>query len=173
MEAWKKLKADIDEMVEYTTLNPDPDVLDVFKYSISKGGAGLPHDYQMFSTWFYGAPDCTYITDWCYFLMTLAKDEEGYPVNELCKMVRFWFVQPSFFSNYCGLNKQYEFVSRFNEIMDTLDREAFVSVLDSLRCYIGNMAVWIYQYFPWGVGNAFPRRDKAYYEKGLALCETK
>ena len=157
-------------MAVYTQENPDPDVRDVFKYCISKGGAGLPHDDQIFTTWFYGAPDCTYITDWIYFLDILAEDEAHYPVEALRQMVRFWFTQPSFFADYCGLNKQYSFVHRLDLMMDTLTKDELMQVLNSLRVYIGCLNAWIYQYFPWGVGNALHTKDKAYYEAGLALC---
>ena len=63
--------------------------LDVFKYSIAKLGAGIPHDDQIFSTWFYGAPDVTYAMDWIYFLIELANDGENYSMGDLHKMARY------------------------------------------------------------------------------------
>ena len=173
MAAWQELKAEIDRQVELTTLQPDQDVEDVFKYSISKGGAGIPHDNQIFTTWWYGAPDVTYVADWIYFLIALAQDGESYPMSELCKMARFWFVQPSHFGDYSGMYKQYDFTKKIDAILDDLDREAFIALLSSFRNYIMNMNVWIYQFWPWGVGYAFKRKDRAYYEAGLALSSGK
>mgnify|MGYP000034181249 FL=1 len=54
-------------------------------------------------------------------------------------------------------------------MMDTLDREAYIELLSTFRSYIMNVNAWIYQYWPWGVTYAMPRKDRAYYEKGLAL----
>ena len=65
--------------------------------------------------------------------------------------------------------KQYEFTRRIDEMMDTLDREAYIELLSTFRSYIMNVNAWIYQYWPWGVTYAMPRKDRAYYEKGLAL----
>ena len=153
MEAWKILKSEIEEQIALTSNEPDQDTLDVFKYSIAKLGAGIPHDDQIFSTWFYGAPDVTYAMDWIYVLIELANDGESY----------------THFGEYCGMFKQYEFTRRIDEMMDTLDREAYIELLSTFRSYIMNVNAWIYQYWPWGVTYAMPRKDRAYYEKGLAL----
>lgn len=169
MESWKTVKEDIDRQIQRTTTEPDQDVLDVFKYSISKGGAGIPHDNQIFTTWFYGGPDVSYVMDWIYFLIELARDGETYSMPELHKMARYWFIQPSHFGNYCGLYRQYEFTRRIDAVMDSLDRDAYIQLLSSFRSYIMNMNAWMYQYWPWGVTYAIPRKDRAYFEKGLEL----
>ncbi|RHR06655.1 hypothetical protein DWX58_11865 [Pseudoflavonifractor sp. AF19-9AC] len=169
MKTFKQLKAEIEEQIAVSSLEPDQDVLDVFRYSISKAGAGYPQDNQIFTTWFYGAPDCGYVTDWCYFLVELARDEY-YSMEELCKIARFWFVQPSHFGEYCGLYKQYYFTKEIDKIMDTLTRQEFVELLSAFRAYIANVNVWVFQYFPWGVGQAFMRKDQKYYEEALSLC---
>jgi hypothetical protein len=170
MKTFDQLKAEIDAQVAATSLEPDQDVLDVFRYSISKGGAGYPQDNQIFTTWFYGAPDVGYITDWCYYLVELARDE-SYSMQELCKMARFWFVQPSHFGDYCGLFQQYKFTKQIDGCLDTLTREQFVALLSSFRAYIANINAWVFQYFPWGVGYAFLRKDQKYFEDALTLCE--
>ena len=169
MKSWQELKAEIDRQVIATTLEPDRDVVDVFLHGISKGGAGIPNDNQLFTTWFYGAPDCTYIADWIYFLLELAREEEGYSMAELCKMMRFWFVQPSHFSDYCGLYTQYRFTKEIDAIADTLTREQLVALLSSFRAYLANVNVWINHYWPWGDGFAFQRKDKTHYEAALKL----
>lgn len=69
------------------------------------------------------------------------------------------------------MRKQYYFTKEIDKIMDTLDREQFVQLLSSFRAYIANVNVWVFQYFPWGIGYAFMRKDKKYYEDALALCE--
>ena len=165
------LKADIDKQIELTTIEPDQDTKDVFKYAISKGGAGIPHDNQMLSTWWYGGPDVTYLMDWIYFLVELAKDGENYSMQDLHKMARYWFIQPSHFGDYCGLYKQYGFTKRIDDILDTLDRQAFIEVLSAFRSYIMNINAWIFQYWPWGVSHAFPRKDKKYFQKAIELCD--
>jgi len=169
MKDWQVLKRDIEEQIALTTNEPDQDILDVFKYSISKLGAGIPHDDQIFSTWFYGAPDVTYAADWIYFLIELAKDGTTYPMSDLHKMAKYWFVHPSHFGEYCGMFQQYSFTKRIDELMDSLDRDAFIDLLTTFRSYIMNINAWIYQYWPWGVTYAMPRKDRAYYEKGLEL----
>ena len=169
MEAWKILKSEIEEQIALTSNEPDQDTLDVFKYSIAKLGADIPHDDQIFSTWFYGAPDVTYAMDWIYVLIELANDGESYTMEQLHKLAKYWFVHPSHFGEYCGMFKQYEFTRRIDEMMDTLDREAYIELLSTFRSYIMNVNAWIYQYWPWGVTYAMPRKDRAYYEKGLAL----
>lgn len=170
MKTFDQLKAEIDAQAAATSLEPDQDVLDVFRYSISKGGAGYPQDNQIFTTWFYGAPDVGYVTDWCYFLVELARDE-AYSMQELCKMARFWFVQPSHFGDYCGLYQQYKFTKEIDKLLDTLNRAQFVALLSALRAYIANINAWVFQYFPWGVGYAFLRKDQKHFEDALALCE--
>lgn len=168
MMDWKTLKDKIDAAVEETLLAPDQDVVDVYKYSISKGGAGVPQDNQMLTTWFYGGADVTYIADWCYFLIELAGDE-SYSIEELRTMARFWFLQPSHFGNYCGMERQYQFSKQIGSLLDSMDRDAFVQVLDSYRAYIMNINVWIYHYMRWGASFALPRKDRAYYEAAMAL----
>ena len=67
MKTFAQLKAEIDEQVAATTLEPDRDVRDLVRFSISKAGCGYPQDNQIFTTWFYGTPDCGYITDCVIF----------------------------------------------------------------------------------------------------------
>ena len=49
------------------------------------------------------------------------------------------------------------------------------SSLFNIRCtyraYLGNIYAWVYHYMPWGVGNAFPRKDEAYYQRALELLK--
>ena len=170
MKTFNQLKAEIEEQTAASMLEPDRDVQDVFRYSISKAGAGYPQDNQIFTTWFYGAPDCGYVTDWCYFLVELARDE-AYSLKELCKMAWFWFVQPSHFGEYCGLYKQYYFTKEIEQILDNLSREEFVELLSAFRAYIATINVWVFQYFPWGVGYAFMRKDSIHFEQALSLCD--
>ena len=170
MKSFAELKAEIDAQVASTTLEPDRDVKDLVRYNMSTLGCGYPQDNQIFTTWIYGTADCGYITDWCYFLIELANDK-SYTMEELCRIARFWFIQPSHFAEYAGLRKQYYFTKEIDKIMDTLDREQFVQLLSSFRAYIANINVWVFQYFPWGIGYAFMRKDKKYYEDALALCE--
>jgi hypothetical protein len=172
MKTWQEIKASIDHETEITSLEPVRDVVDVFKHSMSKGGAGIPNDNQIFTTWFFGGADVNYIADWCYFITELAKNNK-YTMEQLCLMTRFWVFQPSEFGNYCGLCKQFEFTKEIDAVMDKLDREAFILLLDSFRSYLANINVWVYQYMPWGVGYAFPRKDRSYYEAGLALVSGK
>jgi hypothetical protein len=169
MKTWKELKIEIDRATEETILSPDPEMVAVFQYRISTGGAGLPHDNQIYSTWHYGGADVTYIADWCYFLLKLSKDED-YSLGELRTMARFWFVQPSHFGNYCGMRRQYSFIKQIADMLDSLEKDAFVALIDSLRCYIMNLCVWLYQLMPWGVGYALPVKDKAFYEAALKLA---
>ena len=89
----------------------------------------------------------------------------------LVKMMRYWVIQPSTFGLYCGLNRQYEFSQQINEVLDTIDKPAFRALLDSYRAYLGNIYAWVYHYLPWGVGNAFPRKDEAYYQRALELLK--
>lgn len=170
MKNFAELKAEIDAQVAGTALEPDRDVKDLVRYNMSTLGCGYPQDNQIFTTWIYGTADCGYITDWCYFLIELANDK-SYTMEELCKIARFWFIQPSHFAEYAGLRKQYYFTKEIDKIMDRLDREQFVQLLSSFRAYIANINVWVFQYFPWGIGYAFMRKDKKYYEDALALCE--
>lgn len=170
MKSFVELKAEIDAQVASTVLEPDRDVKDLVRYNMSTLGCGYPQDNQIFTTWIYGTADCGYITDWCYFLIELANDK-FYTMEELCRIARFWFIQPSHFAEYAGLRKQYYFTKEIDKIMDTLDREQFVQLLSSFRAYIANINVWVFQYFPWGIGYAFMRKDKKYYEDALALCE--
>mgnify|MGYP000417064686 FL=1 len=170
MKSFVELKAEIDAQVASTVLEPDRDVKDLVRYNMSTLGCGYPQDNQIFTTWIYGTADCGYITDWCYFLIELANDK-SYTMEELCRIARFWFIQPSHFAEYAGLRKQYYFTKEIDKIMDTLDREQFVQLLSSFRAYIANINVWVFQYFPWGIGYAFMRKDKKYYEDALALCE--
>ena len=170
MKSFVELKAEIDAQVASTVLEPDRDVKDLVRYNMSTLGCGYPQDNQIFTTWIYGTADCGYITDWCYFLIELANDK-SYTMEELCRIARFWFIQPSHFAEYAGLRKQYYFTKEIDKIMDTLDREQFVQLLSSFRAYIANINVWVFQYFPWGIGYAFMRKDKRYYKDALALCE--
>ena len=170
MKSFVELKAEIDAQVASTVLEPDRDVKDLVRYNMSTLGCGYPQDNQIFTTWIYGTADCGYITDWCYFLIELANDK-SYTMEELCRIARFWFIRPSHFAEYAGLRKQYYFTKEIDKIMDTLDREQFVQLLSSFRAYIANINVWVFQYFPWGIGYAFMRKDKKYYEDALALCE--
>lgn len=170
MKSFVELKAEIDAQVASTVLEPDRDVKDLVRYNMSTLGCGYPQDNQIFTTWIYGTADCGYITDWCYFLIELANDK-SYTMEELCRIARFWFIQPSHFAEYAGLRKQYYFTKEIDKIMDTLDHEQFVQLLSSFRAYIANINVWVFQYFPWGIGYAFMRKDKRYYEDALALCE--
>ena len=170
MKSFVELKAEIDAQVASTVLEPDRDVKYLVRYNMSTLGCGYPQDNQIFTTWIYGTADCGYITDWCYFLIELANDK-SYTMEELCRIARFWFIQPSHFAEYAGLRKQYYFTKEIDKIMDTLDREQFVQLLSSFRAYIANINVWVFQYFPWGIGYAFMRKDKKYYEDALALCE--
>ena len=170
MKSFVELKAEIDAQVASTVLEPDRDVKDLVRYNMSTLGCGYPQDNQIFTTWIYGTADCGYITDWCYFLIELANDK-SYTMEELCRIARIWFIQPSHFAEYAGLRKQYYFTKEIDKIMDTLDREQFVQLLSSFRAYIANINVWVFQYFPWGIGYAFMRKDKKYYEDALALCE--
>ena len=170
MKSFVELKAEIDAQVASTVLEPDRDVKDLVRYNMSTLGCGYPQDNQIFTTWIYGTADCGYITDWCYFLIELANDK-SYTMEELCRIARFWFIQPSHFAEYAGLRKQYYFTKEIDKIMDTLDREQFVQLLSSFRAYIANINVCVFQYFPWGIGYAFMRKDKRYYEDALALCE--
>ena len=168
MMDWKTLKDKIDAAVEETLLTPDQDVVDVFKYSISKEGPGIPNDNQIFTTWFFGGADVNYMADWCYFLQDLAVNQD-IPMSKLAQMFRFWVIQPSEFGNYCGLSRQWGFTQEINKMLDSLDKETFLSLMDSYRCYLANINVWVFHYLPWGVGYAFPRKDKAFYQEGLEL----
>ncbi len=170
MSTWQTIKAEIDAEVEKTAVEPVQDVTEVFQYRMSKGGAGIPNDNQIFTTWVFGGGDVNYLADYCGFLYDLSnKDEFTMPM--LTKMMRFWVIQPSTFGHYCGLSKQYEFSQQINEVLDSLDKDAFRALLDSYRAYLGNIYAWVYHYMPWGVGNAFPRKDEAYYKRALELLK--
>ena len=170
MKTWKEIKSEIDREVLLTQLEPAQDVLDVFRYSISKRGSGVANDGQMFTTWFFGGADVSYIADWCYFIMQLSKDEK-FSNQQLCQMVTFWIKQPSEFGRFCGLYRQYEFCLEIIGVMDQLNRDELYSLLDSYRCYLMNVNAWIYQYLPWGIGRAIHRKDKTYFEEGLRLAK--
>ncbi len=170
MKTWQEIKALIDAETERTLIEPVEDVTEVFKYRLSKEGAGVPCDNQIFTTWVFGGGDVNYLADYCYFLYDLSKKDE-FTMPMLVKMMRYWVIQPATFGWYCGLSQQYEFAKMINEVLDSIDKEAFRALLDSYRAYLGNIYVWVYQYMPWGVGNAFPRKDKAYYERALELLK--
>ena len=170
MNTWQNIKAEIDAEVAKTTVEPVQDVTEVFKYRMSKGGAGIPNDNQIFTTWVFGGGDVNYLADYCYFLYELCEKEE-YTMEMLVKMMRYWVIQPSTFGLYCGLNRQYEFSQQINEVLDSIDKPAFRALLDSYRAYLGNIYAWVYHYMPWGVGNAFPRKDEAYYQRALELLK--
>ena len=51
MNTWQNIKAEIDAEVAKTAVEPVQDVTEVFKYRMSKGGAGIPNDNQIFTTW--------------------------------------------------------------------------------------------------------------------------
>lgn len=172
MSNWQLIKKEIDAEVKLTNLEPVADVTEVFKYGLSKNGAGIPDDNQIFTTWFFGGGDVSYLADWCYFLVNLSKKEE-FTMPQLVKMMRFWVIQPSEFGNYCGLCKQWDFAKEINGVLDSLDKEAFCQLLDSFRGYLSNINVWVYHYMPWGVGAAFPVKDAAYFEEGLKLLGSK
>ena len=55
-------------------------------------------------------------------------------------------------------------------MMDELEQDELTALLDSYRGYLMNLNAWIYQYMPWGVGRAIHRKDKAYFQAGLALA---
>lgn len=168
MSSWKEIKAEIDREVEKTNLQPVEDVKEVFKYGISKMGAGVPDDNQIFTTWFFGGGDVSYLADWCYFLYNLSKDDK-YDMQQLVKMFRYWVVQPSEFGNYCGMYTQWEFAKKINAVADDLNKEEFRAILDSFRAYLSNINVWVYYYYPWGLGAALPVKDKCFYEEAIRL----
>lgn len=165
---WQEIKSEIDAETAKTVTEPVQDVTEVFKYRMSKGGAGIPNDNQIFTTWFFGGGDVNYLEDYCFFLYELSEKDE-FTMPMLAKMMRFWVVQPSQFGNYCGLCKQYEFAEKINSVLDSIDKQAFRALLDSFRAYLGNIYAWVYHYMPWGVGNAFPRKDEAYYKRAIEL----
>ena len=167
MKTWQELKAEIDQTVADTTFEADKEVKDTFQYCISRGGAGVPDDNQIFTTWFFGGADVNYIADWCYFLMKLARKDT--PYEKMAKIFRFWVLQPAEFGNYCGLRKQYGYVKQIEALLGSIDTAALVSLLDSLRCYYANINTWVFQIMPWGVGYAFPRKDREYFKEGAAL----
>lgn len=169
MKPWQELKKKIDLETELTTLEPAQDVLDVFRYSISKAGAGVANDGQIFTTWFFGGADVSYIADWCGFILCVGKGG-NFTREQLCQMVRFWIQQPSEFGHFCGLYRQYEFSQAIIAMMDELEQDELTALLDSYRGYLMNLNAWIYQYMPWGVGRAIHRKDKAYFQAGLALA---
>lgn len=170
MENWKEVKEAIDCKTAKTLIDPDDEVKRLVKYSISAGGSGVPMDMQILSTWIYGLTDAGHIADWIYFINELAKNED-YSVEDLGTLVRFWFAQPSFFADYCGLTTQYSFTKAIVSVLDQVNKEELISLLDSFRCYIANINAWAYQYLPWGIGYAFPAKDLAYFEKGLAFSQ--
>lgn len=147
MNTWQNIKAEIDAEVAKTTVEPVQDVTEVFKYRMSKGGAGIPNDNQIFTTWVFGGGDVNYLADYCYFLYELSEKEE-YTMEMLVKMMRYWVIQPSTFGLYCGLNRQYEFSQQINEVLDSIDKPAFRALLDSYRAYLGNIYAWVYHYMP-------------------------
>ena len=169
MKPWQELKKKIDLETELTTLEPAQDVLDVFRYSISKAGAGVANDGQIFTTWFFGGADVSYIADWCGFILRLEKGG-NFTKEQLCQMVRFWIQQPSEFGHFCGLYRQYEFSQGIIALMDGLETAELAALLDSYRSYLMNINAWIYQYMPWSLGRAIHRKDKAYFQAGLALA---
>lgn len=170
MKTWQEIKTEIDAEVEKTIVEPVQDVKEVFLYRMSKGGAGIPNDNQIFTTWFFGGGDVNYLADYCYFLYSLSVKEE-FTMPMLAKMMRFWVIQPSTFGHYCGLSRQYDFSQQIDAVLDSIDKEAFRALLDSYRAYLGNIYAWVYHYMPWGVGNAFPRKDEAYYKRALELLK--
>lgn len=170
MKDWKTIKSEIDRKTTEMLTEPENEVKRLIKYRISAGGSGVPMDMQILSTWIYGITDAGRISDWIYFINELAQDDE-YTSEDICTLVRFWFQQPSFFADYCGLTTQYSFTKDIISVMDTLKKEELVSLLDSLRSYIANINAWAYQYLPWGIGYAFPAKDKAYFEEGLSFFE--
>ena len=87
MNTWQNIKAEIDAEVAKTTVEPVQDVTEVFKYRMSKGGAGIPNDNQIFTTWVFGGGDVNYLADYCYFLYELSEKEE-YTMEMLVKMMR-------------------------------------------------------------------------------------
>ncbi len=170
MKDWKKLQAEIDQKALETLTEPDIEMKRLAQYHMSVGGAGVTIDKTIFSTLLYGICDCIRTYDWIYFINTLAQDDD-YTAEDIAEQVAFFFKQPSFFADYCGLRTQYRFTLEICEVMGSLKKEDLVSLLDSFRCYIGNLAAWAYQYIPWGIGYAFPARDKAYFEQGLAYFD--
>jgi len=170
MKNWQELKKEMDAETEKTDLHPVEDVVEVFRYRMSKGGAGVPNDNSIFTTWFFGGGDVNYLADWCYFLTNLSRrDDVTMPM--LVKMMRFWVIQPAEFGNYCGLCRQWEFAKQINGMLEELDKDSFRSILDSYRAYLCNIYAWVYHEMPWGVGSAFLRKDRAYYERAMSLLK--
>ena len=170
MSTWQTIKAEIDAEVERTAVEPVEGWGGGVRGGLSRGGAGVPNDKEIVTTWFFGGGDVNYLADYCYFLYDLSKRDE-FTMPMLVKMMRYWVIQPSTFGNYCGLNKQYEFSQKINDVLDSIDKDAFRALLDSYRAYLGNICAWVYHYMPWGVGNAFPRKDEAYYKRALELLK--
>lgn len=170
MKTWQEIKAEIDRETLLTELEPAQDVLDVFRYSISKAGAGVANDGQIFTTWFFGGADVSYIADWCYFIMQMGEDE-NFTAEQIHQMFLFWIKQPSEFGHFCGLYRQYEFCQDIAAVMDSIGKKEFLELVDSFRCYLMNINAWVYQYMPWGIGRSIYRKDRAYFETGLELAK--
>lgn len=145
------------------------DIVDVFQFRISKAGAGVENDNQIFTTWFFGGGDVGYLANWFEYLIELTNSKK-FDKTQLIKMMRYWVIQPAEFGNYCGFYKQYEMICAFNEVVEDLNLTEWLEILELFKQYYRTFDSWMYHYYPWEAGQSFLRKNEDYYRKLLSDC---
>ena len=153
-----QLKKEIDEEIKAIWLE-EPDEVKKLRMGVIDSGAGSYGQY--FTTYFFADGEVRALG---YLALTTVLSAIGDPEFELShiyRMSRMLLPVCAEFLGYCGLNKLWEFVRRYLDIMEKVDsREELEELVRSLVLYVNCIHGWVHFYAPWGLGTQFRFKTK-------------
>ena len=86
-------------------------------------------------------------------------DDPSFTLDQLKILARYYLPIGSEFLGYRGLKKVWELTQDVLGALDTVNtKDEFRELMNSLNFYVSIIHGWIHHYFPWYLGELFPRR---------------
>ena len=157
MKEAEQLKKDIDEDLKKIWLK-EPDDVARMRLGIIPSGAGAYGQY--FTTLIFCDGETRALGYLCLSNIYIAINDQDFELKHIYKLSRMLLPVCAEFLGYCGLNKLWEFVRRYLELMEQMSREELKEVVNSLVLYANRTYGWFRFYLPWGFGTQYPFRTK-------------
>lgn len=148
-----QLKKEIDEEIQKIWLK-EPDEVKKIRMGIIDSGAGAYGQY--FTTLMFVDGESRALGYLALGSIYNAVRDPVFEFTHIYKLSRLLLPVCGEFLGYCGLNKLWEFVRRYLEIMEKIDsREELKALVGSLMVYANRTYGWFRFMGPWGLGTQF------------------
>ena len=154
---WREARDKIESEAKAIESNPPDEVIRLFKYQIVPSGQG---GYgQAFTTMVFAEGDARALAYYNVLCLVRLVDEPSFTLEQMKILFNEYVPLSALFQSTCGMEKVHELAQDILEAFDSLEtKDDFKELLDAFGYYVSILHGWIHNFFPWYIGELFPKR---------------